>query len=152
MTIKVTTKKDHNLVLKCDNCNYEEESRFVDHKYTWDNFKLDTGDKPKLNITCSMCGHKHPRRSIKFAKYKSSNIIHLCQSWEEHKLSSKCGVFSGETTDGKIEVIDDITVNSILCKKCAREEGSFYNNREWFIKTDVDKEVKFILLCDDSKN
>jgi len=88
----------------------------------------------------------HHKKSVGFAKLKNSQIIHFCHVWDDHRYLSNCGVFSGEITDGRIQILKDINKNSVLCKTCAQVEGNVFISKHWFTKKDTAKEVKFKLL------
>lgn len=82
-------------------------------------------------------------QKLSLAKLKNSKTIHLCLTTNNELSISRCGLLY-DNSRGQIEPVLEINETSILCKKCARDEGILYNKKQWFTEKDHQLESMFL--------
>ncbi|MGZ8183521.1 MAG: hypothetical protein ACXWT1_16320 [Methylobacter sp.] len=149
MTIKITERKaDGAQIMECFNCFERESAKKVGTSWEWSRFDVQTTDhqakREDLKIICLNCGHSYPRFSLRLAKFKHLNTIHLCSVSDGDDFNSRCGMLSGSVAKHQdIEEITTIPKYKKMCKKCAREEGGSYRRNNGYSEKDKEIELEF---------
>lgn len=148
MTIQVSPlTKNKTVILKCLNCQNEEESKLISRRHSWEHFE-DFEDQTRTDNDapvnkCLKCGNETQRYTLGLAKHSHRETIHLCLVIDNESFISRCGLLSGEEGIGNIEPIKNIEKGLNPCQKCAREEGVMRGKDKWYTKEDRDLEIYF---------
>lgn len=80
---------------------------------------------------------------LNLVKLRHSKAVHLCLTINGGLHISRCGLVCHDERS-PIELVPEITIESKVCTKCAREEGVFRDNKKELSSKDLELEALFL--------